>query len=295
LEIRTDVSEAYVKIFPSLLSSALWDNHGNVPAIIRLLKAYLTKGAQVVVTGDRLVGLLGIFQKLNASRKMDHYGFELLTTIVEYIPITVLQPYLIEMLKVIFTRLQPERRTEKYTRCLVVFLSFFLSKYDLSSLLTVMDQIQPKVFGMILEKIWVPAMEHVTDDDKKVVVVGMTKMLCQSTEINDPSYLRFWPPLVGSVIKLLESKGANGGGDEEDLLDQSEKGFNTAMAKLAYAPTPEHDLLPNVKDPRDHFIRALHQLLIQFPGKFNEGLAQLPADHKVSLTVPSGSKMTSAC
>jgi len=117
LEIRTDLSEAYIAIFPSLLSSALWDNHGNVPAIIRLLKAYLTKGAQIVVTGDRLVGLLGVFQKLNASRKLDHYGFELLTTVVEYIPMTTLQTYMADMLKVIFTRLQPERRTEKYTRC----------------------------------------------------------------------------------------------------------------------------------------------------------------------------------
>lgn len=283
LEIRPDVSDPYIKIFPSLLNCTLWDNQGNVPAIIRLLKAYLAKGAQTVVVGDRLVGLLGIFQKLNASRKMDHYGFELLTAVIEYIPMQTFQPYMLEMLKVIFSRLQPERRTDKYVRCLVVFLSYFICKYDLNALLKSMDQLQPKIFSMILEKIWVPAMEHVTDDDKKVVVVGMTKMLCQSPDFLDPAYLRFWPPLVGSVVKLLESKGA-GGGDEEDSLDQSDKGFSTAMAKLAYAPCPEHDLVPSVKDPREHFVTSLKQLVVQHPGKFNDGLAQLPPAHQKYLS-----------
>ena len=46
LEYRPDgLGEAYTALFPHLLTPALWQSTGNVPALVRLLKAYLNKAA----------------------------------------------------------------------------------------------------------------------------------------------------------------------------------------------------------------------------------------------------------
>ena len=64
------VSATYQQLYPPLLSPALWSERGNVPALVRLLHAYLRKGARTVVCAKpgNLTGLLGVCQKLVSSR-----------------------------------------------------------------------------------------------------------------------------------------------------------------------------------------------------------------------------------
>lgn len=51
------VSQPYMVLFPILLQPVLWENSGNVPALVRLLQAYVTKGA-AHVEGDKVVNIL---------------------------------------------------------------------------------------------------------------------------------------------------------------------------------------------------------------------------------------------
>ena len=45
---RTGLSPSYVTLFPPLLMPAMWERPGNIPALVRLLCAYMAKGkAQV--------------------------------------------------------------------------------------------------------------------------------------------------------------------------------------------------------------------------------------------------------
>ena len=55
-------------LFPPLLSPVLWERSGNVPALVRLLQAYLQKAHSAIVTGNHLAAILGVFQKLTASK-----------------------------------------------------------------------------------------------------------------------------------------------------------------------------------------------------------------------------------
>ena len=59
---------AYMGIFPALLVPLLWDRQANVTPLVRLLEAYLRKAPQEVVSSGHLTGILGVFQKLAASR-----------------------------------------------------------------------------------------------------------------------------------------------------------------------------------------------------------------------------------
>jgi hypothetical protein len=43
--------QAYMIIFPPLLNPMFWERPGNIPALTRLLVAYLTKAGQEIVAG----------------------------------------------------------------------------------------------------------------------------------------------------------------------------------------------------------------------------------------------------
>jgi exportin-2 (importin alpha re-exporter) len=60
LEFRPEgagLGEAYTSLFPPLLTPTLWERKGNVPALSRLLTAYLNKGPNDLV--PHLLGILG--------------------------------------------------------------------------------------------------------------------------------------------------------------------------------------------------------------------------------------------
>lgn len=94
LEYRPDagVPEYYQNLLPPLLQPHLWESSGNVPALMRLLQAYLQKDGRLVVERNHLPAFLGVFQKLMASKVNDTYGFELLKAIFEFVPLYVLPP-----------------------------------------------------------------------------------------------------------------------------------------------------------------------------------------------------------
>lgn len=77
----------YQNLLPPLLQPAPWDNHGNIPALVTLMQAYVVKGSKFIVEHNHVAPFLGIFQKLIVSRMNDQYGFELLAVIFESIPL----------------------------------------------------------------------------------------------------------------------------------------------------------------------------------------------------------------
>ena len=56
------VDGPYMQLYPILLSPMLWEKHGNIPALTKLLQAYLKRGATLVTAGDQLTAMMGVFQ-----------------------------------------------------------------------------------------------------------------------------------------------------------------------------------------------------------------------------------------
>jgi len=75
-----------------LLAAALWEQRGNIPALTRIWKALLLRGASVIVEGNQVQGLLGIFQRLLNSKTNELYAFDLLQGIYEALPLYVDPP-----------------------------------------------------------------------------------------------------------------------------------------------------------------------------------------------------------
>ena len=89
LELHTadDLPPEYQALLGPLLSASLWEQRGNIPALARLWKALLTRGAPMIAANGQVQGLLGIFQRLVNSKVNDVYAYELLQGLYEYLPL----------------------------------------------------------------------------------------------------------------------------------------------------------------------------------------------------------------
>jgi len=75
------LSEDYLQLLPPLINPELWRTKANSIPLVRLLQAYLRRGAVNVVASNKLEGILGVWQNLISSKTYDVYGFDLLQTI----------------------------------------------------------------------------------------------------------------------------------------------------------------------------------------------------------------------
>lgn len=66
---NSGLSDAYRGLFRPLLSPEVWERKGNIPALVDLFRAYISRGmAEVIGMEGALLGVLGIFQKLLAAK-----------------------------------------------------------------------------------------------------------------------------------------------------------------------------------------------------------------------------------
>ena len=281
LELRPlPIPQPYMVIYPLLLTPTLWDHSGNVPGLVRLLQAFVEKAPQEVVKDDKLLALLGVFQKLIASKSNDHEGFYLLCSLVEHVDPSVLNQYLKNIFILLFQRLQ-NSKTTKYVKGLLVFLSLFAGQFGGPALVQMVDSIQPKLFGMVVEKLFVADVQKVSGQtERKICAVGITKVLTETPVMFVEPYSSLWSPLLQALISLFELPEDDSIPDNEHFIDiEDTPGYQTAYSRLMFAGFKEHDPFGDkVSNAKTHLARSLHQLSSQHPGKLpsmiSTGLSQ---------------------
>jgi len=180
VEIREGgVSGPYMALFPTLLQPMLWEQQGNVTALTKLLQAYVKRGAGEINSSGTIMPLLGVFQKLIASKSNDHEGFYLLSSLIEHMPWSSMEQYAKQVFSLLFQRLQSSKTT-KYVKSFMVFMSLFSGLKTGVTLQNMVDSVQPKLFGMMVEKIFVADLQKVSGrTERKIAAVGVTKMLTE--------------------------------------------------------------------------------------------------------------------
>uniref|UniRef100_A0A674I1M6 Exportin-2 n=1 Tax=Terrapene triunguis TaxID=2587831 RepID=A0A674I1M6_9SAUR len=272
LEIhKNDIPSSYMALFPHLLQPVLWERTGNIPPLVRLLQAYLEKGANTIASAaaDKIPGLLGVFQKLIASKANDHQGFYLLNSIIEHMPPESVDQYRKQIFILLFQRLQ-NSKTTKFIKSFLVFINLYCVKYGALALQEIFDSIQPKMFGMVLEKIIIPEIQKVSGQvEKKICAVGITKILTECPPMMDTEYTKLWTPLLQALIGLFELPEDDTIPDEEHFIDiEDTPGYQTAFSQLAFAGKKEHDPVGQmVNNPKIHLAQSLHKLSTACPGR----------------------------
>eukprot|EP00741_Cyanophora_paradoxa_P021915 tig00021428_g21154.t1 len=281
------VSPAFMALFPPCLTPALWERPANVPALTRLLEAYLAKAGDQVAAGKQLEPLLGVFQKLVASKANEHEGFRLLEAAVASLPLATLGPYLQTVMQILFTRLQANK-TAKFIRHLLVALSCIAARYGPGTLLEKVDGIQPRLFAMLLEQVWIPNMTKLASGgERKTVAVGSTKLLAEAPAmLADPAYAALWGKLLAGTVGLLEqAEEAGNTGDEDDYPDlESAPSSAAAFSQLHFAPRPEIDVAGAAGEPKAFLATSVAALSRAHPGKLGPmAQAALPPEAQAAL------------
>nr|KAF6358045.1 chromosome segregation 1 like [Pipistrellus kuhlii] len=268
---KNDIPSSYMALFPHLLQPVLWERTGNIPALVRLLQAFLERGSSTIANAaaDKIPGLLGVFQKLIASKANDHQGFYLLNSIIEHMPPESVDQYRKQIFILLFQRLQ-NSKTTKFIKSFLVFINLYCIKYGALALQEIFDGIQPKMFGMVLEKIIIPEIQKVSGNvEKKICAVGITKLLTECPPMMDTEYTKLWTPLLQSLIGLFELPEDDSIPDEEHFIDiEDTPGYQTAFSQLAFAGKKEHDPVGQmVTNPKIHLAQSLHKLSTACPGR----------------------------
>uniref|UniRef100_H0W8W7 Exportin-2 n=1 Tax=Cavia porcellus TaxID=10141 RepID=H0W8W7_CAVPO len=256
---KNDIPSSYMALFLHLLQPVLWERTGNIPALVRLLQAFLERSSNTTASAAKLI----------ASKANDHQSFYLLNSIIEHMPPESVDQYRKQIFLLLFQRLQ-NSKTTKFIKSFLVFINLYCINYGALALQEIFDGIQPKMFEMVLEKIIIPEIQKVSGNvEKKICAVGITKLLTECPPMMDIEYTKLWTPLLQSLIGLFELPEDDTIPDEEHFIDiEDTPEYQTAFSLLAFAGKKEHDPVSQmVNNPKIHLAQSLHKLSTACPGR----------------------------
>ncbi|SCV72042.1 BQ2448_4736 [Microbotryum intermedium] len=271
-----DFPEAYRVLLPPMLTPALWESKGNVPALVRLLRAFLAREAQSIVDANQLPPMLGVFQHLVGSKANDAYGFELLEAIFEYVPLNSIRQYMSNpVFMLLLTRLQTSK-TDKFSQGLLRFICFATAinkpGLDVDGVIQMLDGVQPQpgLFGQVLP-VLLPEVQKAPEQSRKVISVGLANILTHSLITLEEPHIRAWSPTLQALLKLFllpTTLSKNVSADDEiEVADLEETGYQASFSKLGASEKVRADPVAHVADPRAHLARQLTELSQAKPGR----------------------------
>jgi exportin-2 (importin alpha re-exporter) len=260
---NTGLGDAYTMLFQPLLTPVLWESKGNVPALTRLLQAYLQKGAADIVAKNQLSPLLGVFQKLLSSRGTEISAFDLLGSVTKYIPANVLEPMIKQIFNFLLIRLQAGK-TARYVRLVSGYFAQYVGQFGSQKWFEIMNSFQPGLANMVLSQVWLTRLS--TDEpfgmEIKIQAVGLTKIVCETPSLlSDATGQQTLLRALTSLVKILSTQAAFFGKAVEELDQTVEIGYDPTFSKLHFATRAPIDPFSEIKDPVGAFATTMSQAI----------------------------------
>ncbi|KAG0070621.1 importin-alpha export receptor, partial [Linnemannia elongata] len=291
----TELAPSYQALFLPLVQPTLWQQQGNIPALVKLLQAYLQKGWPWIVANNQLEPLLGVCQKLVSSKINDHHSFELLQTMILNVPMSTLGNYMKHVLVMLLTRLQTHK-TDKFRKGFINF-SFFYMALDLEGTgpdgyWALFDTVQSGLFVQFLKTAWLAEAQKVSGRiERKTCAVAMVRLLTGCRTITEgTNFDAAWPSVMNALVKLFEApqdvKGATqDAAMDADLyaIDIEETGYQSQFSQLATTSSSKIDPTAQIQDPKQFLLEGIVRFNQAYPGRFQHGQVQLQPDTQAHL------------
>jgi exportin-2 (importin alpha re-exporter) len=262
----------YESLFRPLLTPALWERKGNVPALTRLIQAYLLKAAPHLVQGGFLPGMLGCFQKMVSVPATEGDAFTLLIALTMYVPADAMNPFNGTIFNILLTilRAAKSRSDSKYKRVgtlVIDYFAVFVGKNGATSFMTVLDGIQQGLAVDSITQVWLKTVRE--DPPKglqgKTQLVGLTRLLVETPFGNT----QLWCATFNSISRLLAAASMVAGTDTADFEDLmiGDVEYDSNFSSLANAKKKVVDPFPDVADPSGFVVQAIQQLYSSNPAR----------------------------
>jgi len=214
-------------------------------------------------------------QRLIPSKLNDVWGFELLQSVVLNVKPADLQQYLKPVFIVLLTRMQSSK-TDRY---IYLFAKFILYTMAISVegltpdfIIQTVEEIQPQLWSQILTNFVIPQAPKFPHKERKLAVVGVTRLLCHSTLMMQEPSVRAWSATYSALGKLfsepqyLDIKHDEQGDSSITAIDFEEQtaGYQAAYSRLAASETSEPDPVAYVQNPLQYLQQELEKLTSRY-------------------------------
>ncbi|KIV85242.1 hypothetical protein PV11_00964 [Exophiala sideris] len=256
----------YKPLIAPVLGPQLWEQRGNIPALVRLLTALVPRAADELIAGNQVEGVLGIFQKLVSTKIYEGYAFDLLETVISTFPPSALEKYWIHIINIMLTRLQ-NKQSQGFQIRFVRFYHFIAARDDkglgADFFVAATDRVQNDIFRQLYLSIILPKTQELARPmDRKVAAISLTKTLADSQAFVD-RYPKGWPLTCNALLKLLEDPPLPPKAEDNVAeLDVEDSSFGVGFTQLNTVRRPAPDPYPEVTDLRKwvgHYLSAADQ------------------------------------
>ncbi|KAG6449355.1 hypothetical protein O3G_MSEX006002 [Manduca sexta] len=276
--------DAYGALLPCVVAPALWERAANVRPLVRLLCAFVAARPQLVISSGRLNAMLGVFQKLIASKTNDHEGFYLIQTMLYKFGMSVMEPYVKQIMTLLFQRLSSSKTT-KYVRGLIAFLGFYATQFGADPLIDVIDSVQTNMFGMYVERVLVPELQRVGGAlERRAAAAGCVRMLTDSQHFRHGALAPAWPRLMQALISLFELPTDESTLPDDHFIEVDDTpGYQAQYAQLTCAKGVADDPLASISDTKRYLAERLGEACRANPGLYPPRLAALDEPYRNTL------------
>jgi exportin-2 (importin alpha re-exporter) len=256
---ESGIPAPFQPLFVELTKVPMWENHGNIPALVRLLQVYLKKAGADALVGQQLQPVLGIVNKLICSRSTEGYSFELLNCVVTKLPRNLTDPFMQGIMNLVFQRLM-SGKTQRFIAETIQFLCIYIGKHDLATIIRSIEGIQAGAFGNFTTQMWVPNLQNIVgNQQKKHCVIGMTKFLHDSQIVSQPA---LWCDAVEATVTMLEgvkddAAVATAAAEKATLVTDDDMSYHGGFSPLKFTNhTPLVFFLPSLHAVLPSFLQS---------------------------------------
>lgn len=250
--------EHYQGLVAPLLQPALFTHKGTIPAAGRLLVSFIEKFPHFLISQGQVESVLNVVRILVHLKNYDHVGLTVLTTMMLSFPAEALGAYMVPVYQLLLQRLQ-QARTPKFVRIFIIFLSVAVIVRGPEDLAITFGAIQPGLFQMVLDRVWLANMQKVTGElERKACVVAMTNLLCDSEVLHsDP---KVWSCCVFRCFSMICNAAEQD--DHQSFSPTTAVGNDIPMGKAEFsnlfcpleaAVHPPVDVCQSISNPVQYF------------------------------------------
>ncbi|CAG5027047.1 unnamed protein product, partial [Parnassius apollo] len=276
--------DAYGALLPCLVAPPLWERPANVRPLVRLLCAFVAVRTDLVLRSGKLNAMLGVFQKLIASKTNDHEGFYLVQTMLYKFGNSVMQPYTKQIITLLFQRLSSSKTT-KYVRGLIAFLGFYAAHFGADELVDLVDSVQSNMFAMYTERVLIAELQRVSGaHERRAAAVGCVRLLCDCAHFRHGALAPLWPRLLQALISLFELPADESSLPDDHFVEVDDTpGYQAQYAQLTCARGVTDDPLAAIEDPKRYLAESLGNMSRQWPDLLPPRIAALEPPHRHAL------------